>query len=629
MNWQKQAVTGMTLFDLALKNIRRNMKSYGLYIGSTIFSIIIYFTFAMLKHSDDISGLAETSKQMQAVMSASAFVLMIFVAIFILYSNSFFMKKRKKEVALYSLLGVRKRSIGFLLFFENIVIGLIALVIGVGLGFLLSQALLALLLKLMGLSLSVGFAFSMQAVIETVVVFFLIFLVTSLLGYRVIYKFKLIDLFQAEKKGEAQPKARILSALIGVLALAGAYWLALQDLMTSSAWRIFGLAMPLIIIGFTILGSYLLFNSVLVYVLNLLKKSKNWAWKGLNLMTSSQLLYRIRGNAKTLTIIATLSATTITAGGAIFGTYYNTEKNVEQFTPFSFMWEGEEQDIDSGIVEDAVSFEAKDITIEGEVYDQSYYVIDEETFMKLTEALGWDVENVDLAKDEVIMADPFYDERLEEKAATVEVGNDVKAVDQFFEQPLFNIQTLPGITLVMDDASFQELDGEEGTYQAVQTADYKDHLELSKELEEKTEHFSSAVQSYQDSIESSGAMLFVGSFLGLVFLVATGSIIFFKMMTEAEEDKGKYTVLYKIGVSKKEMKKTVRYQVGLIFLAPLVLGLMHGAVALMAFSNLLDMNLWEPVIIWMAAYTLIYILYYVVTVRGFNKTITQPAAQEG
>lgn len=91
-------MTGMTLFDLALKNIRRNMKSYGLYIGSTIFSIIIYFTFAMLKHSDDISGLAETSKQMQAVMSASAFVLMIFVAIFILYSNSFFMKKGKKKL---------------------------------------------------------------------------------------------------------------------------------------------------------------------------------------------------------------------------------------------------------------------------------------------------------------------------------------------------------------------------------------------------------------------------------------------------------------------------------------------------------------------------------------------------
>ncbi|WP_152658113.1 FtsX-like permease family protein [Oceanobacillus sp. CFH 90083] len=620
----------MTLFELALKNIRRNMKSYGLYIGSTIFSIIIYFTFAVLKHSDDISGLAETSKQMQAIMSSSAFVLMIFVAIFILYSNSFFMKKRKKEVALYSLLGVRKRSIGFLLFFENIVIGLISLVIGVGSGFLLSQALLSLLLKLMGLSLSVGFAFSLQAVMETVVVFFLIFLVTSLLGYRVIYKFKLIDLFHAEKKGEEQPKARMISALIGVLSLASAYWLALQDLMTSPAWRILGLAMPLVIIGLTILGSYLLFNSVLVYVLNLLKKSKNWAWKGLNLMTSSQLLYRIRGNAKTLTIIATLSATTITAGGAIFGTYYNTEKNVEAFVPFSFMWEGEEQDIPAALIESEVSFETKEVVVEGEVYDESYHVIDETAFLNLAEALGWDIDNIDLEKGEAIVVDPFYDERWQEQAETIELAaGDIKKVEEFYEEPLFNIPTLPGTTVVVDDTAFQELDGEHTAYQAVQIDDFKNHLDLSKELEAKTENFSSAVQNYQDSIESSGAMLFVGSFLGLVFLVATGSIIFFKMMTEAEEDKGKYTVLYKIGVSKTEMKKTVRYQVGLIFLAPLVLGLMHGTVALMAFSNLLQMNLWEPIILWMAAYTMIYILYYVMTVRGFNKTITQTVTQEG
>lgn len=219
------------------------------------------------------------------------------------------------------------------------------------------------------------------------------------------------------------------------------------------------------------------------------------------------------------------------------------------------MWEGEEQDIDTEIVEDAVSFEAKDIVVPGETYDQSYYVIDEETFMKLTEALGWDVGNVDLEQDEAVMIDPYFDERWKDKVGTVEIDDDEKTVDQFYEKPLFNAPTLPGTVLVVDDASFQELDGENAIYQAVQTANYKDHLELSKELEAKTERFSSAVQSYQDSIEASGAMLFVGSFLGLVFLVATGSIIFFKMMTEAEEDKDKYAVLYKIGVSKKEMKK--------------------------------------------------------------------------
>src|SRR5690554_5155613 len=142
INWQKSAVMLMTLFDLALKNILRNLKSYGLYIGSTIFSIVIYFTFVTLKYSEDISALSETSKRISGLMSASAFVLMIFVAIFIAYSNSFFMKKRKKEVALYALMGVHKRSIGWMLFFENMVIGFISLAVGVVLGFLLSRLLL-------------------------------------------------------------------------------------------------------------------------------------------------------------------------------------------------------------------------------------------------------------------------------------------------------------------------------------------------------------------------------------------------------------------------------------------------------------------------------------------------------
>ncbi|WP_326929624.1 FtsX-like permease family protein [Bacillus sp. m3-13] len=167
----------MTLFDLAIKNIQRNVKSYALYIGTTIFSIVIYFTFVTLKYSGDISALEETSKQIQGIMSASAFVLMIFVAIFIIYSNSFFMKKRKKEVALYSLLGVRKRSIGFLLFFENMVIGVLSLVVGLGLGFLLSRVLLSILMKLMNMNMIVGFAFSMDAVLNTLLVFFIIFLI--------------------------------------------------------------------------------------------------------------------------------------------------------------------------------------------------------------------------------------------------------------------------------------------------------------------------------------------------------------------------------------------------------------------------------------------------------------------
>lgn len=616
----------MTLSDLAVKNIKRNIKHYALYIGATVFSIIIYFTFATLKYSDKLSGLAEESGTIRGVMSGSAFVLMIFVAIFILYSNTFFMKKRKKEVALYSLLGVRKRKIGFLLFFENMMIGIISLVIGVGLGFFLSQLFLVILLKLMGIQMELGFIFSTHAIIETTIVFFVIFLVISLLGYRIIYQFKLIDLFQAANKGEDQPKTRLINVLAGMLTLVLAYWLALQDIATSEVWKKLSLATPLIIIGLTIIGSYLLFNSVLVYVLTKMKERESWAWKGLNLMTASQLLYRIRGNAKTLTVIAILSATTITAGGAVFGMYYNTDENVEAFSPFSFMWQGSEQEMPTDSVEAAINFEVKDVRIPGEEMTKEYSIINQSTFEQLAKALKWkDIEQIKNKQTEALLIDPSYDERWSEKVEKVLVDDHQYQIRKMYPKSIFNLEVLPGIVLVLSDEQFEALEQKATNYHAVQLDNYKKHADLSAQLTSSfaTDNFSSAFRNYQELLQASGALMFVGSFLGLVFLLATGSIIFFKMMTEAEEDKSKYSILYKIGVSKKDMKRTIRYQVGLVFAAPLLLGLMHGAVALIAFSNMLEMNLWKPILWWMLAYTLVYTIYYFITVRGFYQTTIQ------
>ena len=610
------------MFNIATKNIKRNIKSYSLYIGATIFSIILYFTFATLKYSENISGLAETSKQIKGIMSASAFVLIIFVSIFILYSNTFFMKKRKKEIGLYSLLGVRKRTIGFLLFFENMMIGLISLIIGIGLGFLMAQLFLSMLLKMMGLSIDVGFAFSIQAVIDTALVFFLLFLITSLLGYRVIYKFRLIELFHAAKQGEKHPKTNIFAVMIGIISIGTAYWMALEDLSDSVVWSIFSLATPLIIIGLTVLGSYLLFNHVLVFILKQMKKIEHWSWKGLNMMSVSQLLYRIRANAKTLTIIATLSATTITAGGAVFGLYYSTEKNTTEYTPFTFMWKGEEQQVSSEHLTDSIPFHAKEIRIDENDSSYVYNVIDESTFITLAHALHW--ENIEpIKQDQVLLIDPFYDERFSTATSEIYMNDEEIVVQKLYDQSLFNIETLMGSTIVVKDDQFEQVASETSAYQAVKLDKYKSELALSNELKEMSgiDNFSSAVENYQQALQQSGVLLFVGSFLGFVFLLAMGSIIFFKMMTEAEEDKDKYAILYKIGVNEKEMKRTVRHQMLVIFVAPLLLGLLHGAVALTAFSKLLQMDLLIPVVIWMVAYTLIYIIYYFVTARGFYQTV--------
>lgn len=606
------------------------MKDYGLYIGSMIFSIAIYFTFVTLKYSDDMLREAGSSTKIEGIMNVSSVMLLIFIAIFITYSNSFFMKKRKKEVALYSLLGVRKKQIGLLLFFENLVIGLFSLLVGIVAGFFASKGMLVILFKLMGFEVVAGMPFSSQAVVNTIIVFLIVFLFTSLQGYRVIYQFKLIDLFHAEKKGEELPKARWITALLGVVLLTVAYYFAVADIFTSEAWRVVGISMPLLIMLLTVAGTYLLFHSVTVYVLTKMKNNTRWAWRGLNVMTASQMLYRIRGNAKTLTLIAVLSATTITAGGAVFGLYYNVDKDTTRYLPNTFMWQGEKLVIETTepFTEQEIETKIAQVDIAGQLYE--YTFISQSMYNKLAKL--HDLQQVNLQNAKLFLMDPYYDERFSQDYTNtaMTLQNKEVTVQDFSDSPVLNTP-LFYITAVVTEELFTELQSPIITYQIINMDNEKDQLALSQSLQKQLGDtpLSSFPQSYADSIQSLGVLLFVGSFLGLVFLVATGSIIYFKTMTEAEEDRDKYEVLHKIGVNHLEMKKTVRAQVGIIFGVPLVVGILHATFALIAFSNLFSMDILTPVVIWIVVYSCIYGVYYVLTVRYFNKTITQNFTKVG
>lgn len=612
----------MTLFNLARKNLQRNFSSYFLYIASMVFSIVIYFTFVTLKYNDDISALTGTSQKISSMMSASSVILLFFIVVFIAYSNSFFMKKRKKEVALYSLLGVRKQQIGLMLFFENLFIGLVSLVGGIAIGFLMSKVLLTILVRLMGYSLTAGFVFSSEAVINTVIVFSILFIFTSLQGYRVIYQFKLIDLFHAEKQGEAMPKASVLSAVIGVLSVGAGYYLALEDIMTSMWWRILSIAMPIVIIGLTVFGTYLLFHSVSVFVLQAMKKMHSFSWKGLNLITTSQLLYRIRGNAKSLTVIAVLSATTITAGGAVFGLYYNIDKSINDNTPVTFMWEGEPLEVPQVSTHHALA--TKLVTFTHNESERQYQVLPLATYNELAQEQG-KAKITTMATNEGVLLDPYYDERFSDKLAGADFTANVSLNLSSQETYAVTNMMTTGPMIIVNEQTYEALEGEATTYQAYTLQDGADGLAISRELDsqltEAQQDFTSQPAAYEEIMSAMGAMLFVGSFLGLVFLTATGSIIYFKIVSEAEADKDKYTILYKIGVNDAQMLKTISAQVGIIFGAPLVAGLLHATFALLGFSNLLGMSITKPVLVWMAAYIAIYGLYYIFTTRAFYKIV--------
>ncbi|MGG2057437.1 ABC transporter permease [Lysinibacillus pakistanensis] len=620
----------MTLFSLARKNIQRNLSNYFLYIASMVFSIVIYFTFVTLKYNDDLSALKQSSQQIKGLMSASSVVLLFFIVIFMAYSNSFFMKKRKKEVALYSLLGVRKQKIGLMLFFENLVIGLVSLVLGIVLGFFMSQGLLMILVKLMGYEVVGSLTFSVEALMNTTGIFTLLFLFTSLQGYRVIYQFKLIDLFHAEKQGEQIPRASLVAALLGTALIAFGYYTAASDMFTSKIWRFFTvLGTPLMVIGVTIAGTYLLFHSVSVFVLTALKRATSWSWKGLNLIGVSQLLYRIRANAKSLSIIAILSATTITAGGGVFGMYYNAEATVRQMLPNTFMWKGDPVEISQNDVLYNESLAVKNLRVDNDLSFFEYTLLKESDYNRLAKFQGKNQE-LHIADGSTVLLDAAYDERFSHDFT----GEDFKLqngdsfhVDKMYTESVLNF-IAAGTVLVVNDQEFAATNAEEVKMQVVGLDnDLKQQAvsqDISKQLStEQQESFSSVPQSYEDSLATVGALLFVGSFLGLVFLAATGSIIYFKILTEAEEDQAKYAILNKIGVNSKQILKTVAGQVAVIFSAPLIVGIVHSAFALLAFSQLFGMNITKPVILWMVAYSAIYFIYYIFTVRAFYKIVRQ------
>lgn len=620
----------MTLFSLARKNIQRNLSNYFLYIASMVFSIVIYFTFVTLKYNDDLSALKQSSQQIKGLMSASSVVLLFFIVIFMAYSNSFFMKKRKKEVALYSLLGVRKQKIGLMLFFENLVIGLVSLVLGIVLGFFMSQGLLMILVRLMGYEVVGSLTFSMEALINTTGIFTLLFLFTSLQGYRVIYQFKLIDLFHAEKQGEQIPRASLVAALLGTALIAFGYYTAASDLFTSKIWRFFTiLGTPLMVIGITIAGTYLLFHSVSVFVLTALKKATSWSWKGLNLIGVSQLLYRIRANAKSLSIIAILSATTITAGGGVFGMYYNAEASVRQMLPNTFMWKGDAVELPQQEVLYNESLSVKNLRVDNEFSFFEYTLLKESDYNRLAKLQGKDQE-LHVADGSTVLLDAAYDERFSHDFTNEDFkleNGDSFYVDKMYTESVLNF-TSAGTVLVVNDQEFTATNAEEVTIQVIGLDNDLKQQTLSKDIykqlsSEQQESFSSVPQSYEDSIATVGALLFVGSFLGLVFLAATGSIIYFKILTEAEEDQAKYAILNKIGVNSKQILKTVAGQVAVIFSAPLIVGIVHSSFALLAFSQLFGMNITKPVILWMIAYSAIYFIYYIFTVRSFYKIVRQ------
>ncbi len=640
----------MTPFSIIKKSLQRNLKNYVLYFASMILSIVIYFIFVSLQYNDYIVEQTNTAKGIADVFQASSVILIIFVAIFIWYSNSFFTKKRKKEIALYSLLGVPKRQIGTMLFYENLIIGIIALIIGMSIGALLSKVFSMLLLKVMQLSTAIAFSISLEAIMHTILVFTVIILITSFHGYSIIYKFKLTELLQAERQGELIPKGSIWTALLGIILVISSYWFVLQPIF-SSTWLDHKTRNMCIILGGSIIGTYFIFRSFTVFLLLGLQKNKTRYYRGINVVSVSQLLARIQANAKTLTAIALLSAVTLCGIGASYSMYYKNKVMIDKTEPFSFMYVKTDSQVDQQIentiknsnhtIKEKITIPLikvkADLQVNGlmpinfEKNPNELNLLSESTFNMLADKTNKDIK-VSLQNTEVVALDAnkSHTFQTEYKNGKVDLhlsNNDYSL--QFVGKIQDNIlnDSLHEFTIVVPDQIFYDMSKQQKPYmlQAYKVSDDKNTKKLTKAIQIllKDIHLISKYGAYKSVVEASGLVIFAGVFLGLVFLAATGSIIYFKQLTEATIDQDKYIILRKLGVSKQTIFKSIAKQIAFIFILPLTIGSLHSIVALKALSNTLGIDIFIPVLTTIVAYTLIYFAYYILTVKSYNNIVNK------
>ncbi len=630
----------MTFSKLAWRNFRNHFGTYLSYLLSQAFSVMVFYVFMAIYENRQFFQLSQQDTKVMAAFQTSAVVVALFSIVFVWYSNGFFVRSRTKELGTYALLGMERQQIAWLLFLENGAMGLLSLVLGIALGSLFSQLCARLLIQMVHSTASVSFAPVPQAITWTIALFAGLLLVTSLHTSSLVYRLQLIDLFQAGHQGERVPGASVWSAVLGILFIAAGY------VMADAAGSMLVVVAALPILLLTITGTYLVFRSVIPAVIRAVRHDRRLYYRGTRMISTSQLLYRIRGNVSTLATIAVLTAVTVTASGTTFTFYLGGHDVAGAMSPFSFSYIQQDRELDTkvqSIIDQHPELHA------APVMSVPYLQVPISCDRKAS-SVG--LLRTSLGDSAAVIARSEYDAAaraqghalspvIEDGQCAVVTSQTVRNDDYLSIRVAGSVleplkQTVLPVVgqqqarsmLVVSDAVYAELmrknAGSRETVQGYMVTRPETTQAVAEALEKaipSSACFTSYVTFSDMWFGEFGIIAFIGLFLGLVFVFATGSIISFKQLMEAREERERYTVLRDIGVSRREVWEVVARQMAVIFGLPLLVGIAHSTAALFALRNLLGMNILPYCALVVAVYVALYSVYYVVTVRGYVGTV--------
>jgi putative ABC transport system permease protein len=648
----------MNLVDLSWRNMKRNFRLYTIYFISMLVGVVIYFTFSGLMFNEDVVAAIQNKENYKMVISIASIIVFLFIVFFILYANSFFMKQRKKEFGMYLLYGMKERHVAAMVFYETLFLSAISVSSGILIGGLLSKFFGKVLMNLMRYKDEISFSFPIEAIVSTILLFALLIVIITIQSYFSVRRVQLVELFHAKEKRDKPFRFSMPLAILSIILIISSYFtitLAGDTDIWKDHFNETLIATSVALIG----GTYLFFRQFSGWVLQKMSQSKRYL-NGTKMLWISSLRFSIRGNTVNFTFNSLISAVVIFAVGFIAVDYAmkanvvkkeypnhfafstqddETQERIEQLMNESHPIIGHETitGIQTGKIPDRQTFFSHP-----DYYTKEFYLFPESQLNAIVD-LREVGEKVELEGEEAIVLtrgidDPTKYQRPHPEITVLE-DTSFRVIEKK-RYPLLSVPTSPGgnsdlqpSVLIISDEAFESLNGihKLSSFEMYQIEDPKTSNDLSRKIydivmKSDEPYYSAYVDMYSIDTESSSLILFSVAFFAVIALFALGSVIYFKQLREATEEREHYAILRKMGVGDTEIKRNIRKQLLFVFLPPLIIGLLHSWFLLYYTVILLvkDLPTLTTIILSvMGLYVITYLIFYLSSTSIYYRIINE------
>lgn len=654
---------------LAITNLKKNRNVYLPYILAGIGMVFTYSLFLLMSEGKGIKNVVGTDT-LQTMFQMGAVIISIFSVIFIFYANGFLMKRRKKEIALYGILGLERKHVGLVMLYESLIAGLISVLGGIVLSIIFGKLFFLFLLKITRIAEGSKFIINSNVIIKTFVFFMAIYLVTLLWNQLQVRLSKPIELLKGEEIGQKESRITPILAIVGIGFLAIGYGMAIKIENPIAAINGFFIAVLLVIAG-----TYCAFRAGSIFVLKLLKKNKKYYYRTNHFITVSGMLHRMKQNATGLANICILSTMVLVTLSTTIALYVGQEKVIEERNPTDYVLSMEDGTVDQTSLKEAIYEVAQkhnitvknynDIRMNGAIVDYNdntlrgvnsdaifgsnfkYYTV---YFVSIDEYNRLTDNNITLEANEVLMSFAknktsnkevkILDETYSVKGSCDDLNINL-SVDGVSDDNIYMVlndeeHILDVVKGVTEEFNSNSHDGMEYNVYFDVEGKHDNRIACAKEIKEVTykiangRDFSNVDLDREDGYKTFGGLVFLGFFLGIVFLLAMVMIIYFKQISEGFEDRKRYEILIKVGLDKKDVKSTINKQIIQVFFLPLLGAIIHVAFAFKMITKLLTLFALTDTtlilgctLVTIAIFAVIYIFVFKMTAKAYYRIVNK------